>query len=63
MTTIFSYNFSQTTPCGYEETIELAGVPSFMSHDAANKQFTVFTSDIIDSGTYTITVTSTIQVP
>ena len=46
--------------CGYEETYEVQNVPSFVTHNAESKDFTVFTDDLEHVGSHTVTVVSTI---
>ena len=58
--TSFSYGFEQVNACGYAETYEVTNVPTFVTHNAVDKDFTVFTKDLDHVGSHTITIISTI---
>ena len=61
--TTFALTFQQEINCGYPETIEIVDMPTFVTYDEAQRHFTVFTDDIAHEGVYTITATSSIEVP
>lgn len=58
------YSFVQSPECGYAESVEVTGLPSFIAHSAATNQFALTsTEDFAATQTYSVTVTSTIQIP
>ena len=59
----FLYLFTQTPTCGYSETIEVVGLPSFMTHNSDTTDFSIFSDKLSDEGKYEVTVISTIEVP
>ena len=58
------YGFEQDMACGYTETITVTGLPAFVTHNEAAKDFTIpQTSDLSLIGVYTVTIRSEISVP
>ena len=59
-----SYAFVQTPECGYDESVTILNLPSFLTHNELSADFTVSAlSDLSLIGEYTITVRSEIMVP
>ena len=46
----FAYAFTQTNACGYTESIEVGGLPSFVTHNKGSKNFSVETNSLADTG-------------
>lgn len=53
---VFEYEFTQVEDCGYEQTVEIIGLPYFMKHISAYNVFTLYTDDNRDYGLYTFYV-------
>ena len=54
----------QEQQCGYPETIEVTGQPAFLSRaPGGGNVFTIFTEDFGLSGTFTMQIAGSIQVP
>ena len=59
-----SYAFEETPVCGYPETVTLTNLPTFVTHNEANSDFTISqTNDLNLIGQYTVTIKSEICVP
>ena len=54
------YIFDEDPQCGYPETVTLTNLPTFVTHDEPNSNFSVFTTDLNDIGQYTVTIRSEI---
>ena len=61
--TSFSYQFTQTNACGYEESVIVQSLPDFVVHNNSQRDFSVFTDDLENVGQFTVTIQSTIVVP
>ena len=57
------YVFDEIPGCGYAETVTLTNLPAFVTHIPANSNFEVFTDQLSDIGSYTVTIRSEISVP
>ena len=58
------YEFEQSPNCGYPETVTLTDLPTFVTQNIADADFTVpFNSDLSLIGQYPVTIRSEIQVP
>jgi hypothetical protein len=57
------FTFTQTNNCVYPETIDVTGLPPFVTYNDADRSFVVDTDAFEDADTYPITVQSTITVP
>ena len=58
------YGFTQDPACGYDETITVTGLPSFVTHEETDKNFKITsTSDLNLIGVYPVTIKSVILVP
>ena len=59
-----SYFYAPSEQCGTDQLqIEVAGLPSFVHHNAETRDFTVMrTSDLAVIGHYTIQITCTVEV-
>ena len=59
-----SYGFEQSPGCGFSETTVIdapSNLPSFITHDAGNKRFTIADStDFTKDGTYVVLVRHTV---
>lgn len=58
-----SYEFIQTPVCGYPEVVTLTGLPSFVTHNVATRDFTIAPSDDSHIGIFTVDVVCKISVP
>ena len=55
-----NYYFAEA--CGYPPTVTMSGLPIFVVHNEATRDFTItFTDDISLEGSYSIEITSTIS--
>ena len=61
--TLLPYQLQQVTNCGYQVTTSLSNSHSFMTLNQDASQIEFFTSSMDDINTYTVTISSTIQVP
>ena len=58
------YVFDELPFCGYSETVTLAGLPSFVTHNVATSDFTVpLKGDLSLIGEYVVNIKSSICVP
>ena len=58
------YVFDEVPFCGYSETVTLAGLPSFVTHNASTSDFTVpLNGDMSLIGEYLVNIKSSICVP
>ena len=58
------YEFMENPDCGYPETVTLTGLPTFVTHNENNSDFTIpQTSDLSLLGEYPVTIRSEICVP
>ena len=57
-----TYSFHDSpNSCGYEQTIDVAGVPAFVVHNDVAREFSIFeTYDHSIVGIYPVTITTTI---
>ena len=59
-----AYSFGEDPICNYDETVTVSGLPSFVSHNSSNSDFTLTEiSDLSLIGEYVITIKSQICVP
>ena len=59
-----SYANTQSPSCGYTETVTVTNLPSFATHNSGAQDFTIQKFDDRSKvGTYTVTITHTIQEP
>ena len=58
--TSFAYLFTQNVACGYDESIEVSGLPEFMTHKPDDRDFTIFTNELSNNGAYEVSVISSI---
>ena len=59
-----SYQFDETPFCGYEETVTISNLPSFVIHNENSSDFTINSTNDLDLiGEYPVTIRSEICVP
>ena len=61
--TLGPYSFVQSPACGYSEDVTVTGLPSFITHEAVNRQFIlVATQDFNFLKSFNVVITSTIRI-
>jgi len=59
--TTFALDFVQKNACGYSETVEIIGLPEFVTYDERQRNFVISTDNIRNEGTFNITVRGKVE--